>query len=286
LIPDALSAVLKAVGFLSLLQAAGIALVIAVLGRQLAGSVGPVRRLGWLSAATAIVCVTGRQGIEAARMAGEMSGVLDPSMQITALTSSGGKAFAAQIVGLVVIVASLGMSVRSNVPAVIGALLVVAAFTLTGHTSVGTHRWIQAILLGAHLVVIAFWIGGLAGLYIASLREPPATAARVVTAFSAIAMWVVPSIFLVGVGLIVALVPSLAVFSQAYGRLLVLKALLFSVLMGLAAANRWEFGPRIGSGEKLAATSFRRTVAIEYILICATLTATAIMTTFYSPEPA
>jgi len=52
--------------------------------------------------------------------------------------------------------------------------------------------------------------------------------------------------------------------------------------MGLAALNRWRYGATLATVR--AATSFRRIVAAEYVLICAVLSATAIMTTFFSPE--
>jgi len=74
------------------------------------------------------------------------------------------------------------------------------------------------------------------------------------------------------------------VFTRTYGQLLLAKITLFAVLMGLAAGNRWRFGPGIAVGKAAAAQQFRRTVATEYLLICGVLAVTAVMTTFYSPE--
>jgi putative copper export protein len=91
----------------------------------------------------------------------------------------------------------------------------------------------------------------------------------------------VPVILLAGVGLTVLLVPDWAVFRQPYGQLLLAKVALFAVLMALATLNKWTFGPACASGRTRA---FKQAVAVEYVLICAVLAITAILTTFYSPE--
>jgi putative copper export protein len=53
--------------------------------------------------------------------------------------------------------------------------------------------------------------------------------------------------------------------------------------MGLAAMNKWRYGPALAT-TRAAAVGFQRAVMFEYALICAVLIATAIMTTFFSPE--
>jgi putative copper export protein len=97
------------------------------------------------------------------------------------------------------------------------------------------------------------------------------------------AAWVVPLILLAGIGLTAVLVPSLAVFRQPYGQLLLVKVSVFAVLMAMASLNKWRFGPACAEGDTAA---FKRIVVIEYVLICVVLAVTAAMTTFYSPEAA
>jgi putative copper export protein len=65
--------------------------------------------------------------------------------------------------------------------------------------------------------------------------------------------------------------------------LLLAKVTVFALLMGLASLNKWRFGPACAEGDTRA---FKRTVLIEYVLICVVLVITAVMTTFYSPEAA
>ena len=76
----------------------------------------------------------------------------------------------------------------------------------------------------------------------------------------------------------------LAEFRTGYGISLLAKFAGFAVLMGLAAVNKWRLGPAIAGGDARVLASFRRSLAIEYVLICAVLSVTAVMTTFYSPE--
>jgi putative copper resistance protein D len=277
--PDALSVACRAVSFVLLLNAAGISIFIAVFGHLLPDSLPAIAKLGGRLAIGALVFVVGHHALEAARMAGEMGGVVDPAMQAMTMRSSEGAAFGLRMVGLALI--AVGLRRGALAISITGAILATAAFTLTGHTSVTPYRPAAAALLTLHLLVVAFWLGSLWPLYLVAGREPPRTAAHVIDAFSRVAAWVVPVILLAGVGLTVLLVPSWAVFKQPYGLLLLAKVALFAVLMALATLNKWTFGPACAKGQTRA---FKQAVAIEYVLICMVLTITATMTTFYSPE--
>jgi putative copper resistance protein D len=317
--PDVLSVAFRAISFTLLLNAAGIPIFIAAFGRLMPSVVPAARQVGWNLAIGALVFVVGHHALEAARMAGEMSGVMDPAMQKMALLSPGGAAFAARVLGLVLVAVGLrraaplpqrqdaalartagasagaggaladagGASAGAGgargplVIALVGALISTTAFTLVGHTSVSPHRFAAAALVIVHLLVVAFWLGALWPLYLAATKEQPAVAARVVDTFSLAAAWVVPLILLAGIGLTAVLVPSLAVFRQPYGQLLLVKVSVFAVLMAMASLNKWRFGPACARGDTAA---FKRTVVIEYALICVVLAVTAAMTTFYSPE--
>jgi putative copper export protein len=276
-----LSVAFRAVSFVLLLNAAGITIFIAVFGYLLPDSVPATAKLGWRLAIGALVFVAGHHALEAARMAGDMSGLVDPAMQEMTLRSSEGAAFALRMVGLALVALGLRRGARSLAVGVTGAVLAVAAFTLTGHTSVSPYRPAAAALLTLHLLVVAFWLGSLWPLYLAAGREPPPVAAHLIDAFSRVAAWVVPVILLAGVGLTVLLVPDWAVFKQPYGQLLLAKVALFAVLMALATLNKWTLGPACARGRTRA---FKQAVAVEYVLICAVLAITAMMTTFYSPE--
>jgi len=310
--PDALSAALRAVSFALLLNAAGTPIFIAAFGHLVPNSLPDVKKLGSRLAIAALVFVAAHQALEAARMAGEMSGITDPAMQKMALLSPAGATFAARILGLILIIGGMrrtppsaataasdataasthsatpaGASTQAPPPAnalaLVGALMAITSFTLMGHTATNTHRAAAAALITLHLLVVAFWLGSLWPLYLAAKQEQPATAGHLIDRFSATATWAVPLILLAGVGLSALLLPSLATFKQPYGQLLLAKLAGFAVLLAMACLNKYHFGPACAAGNTAA---FQRTVVIEYASICAVLTATAVMTTFFSPEPA
>jgi putative copper export protein len=54
--------------------------------------------------------------------------------------------------------------------------------------------------------------------------------------------------------------------------------------MLLATLNKWRYAPAINRGEAPAIASFQKSVLIEYVLIVAVLSITAVMTSFFSPE--
>jgi putative copper resistance protein D len=283
--PDVISAILRALSFVLLFQAAGVAMFVAIFGRRLDSSRGAICRLGQVAAFAGIVFVAGHYALEAARMAGEMSGMWNPALQGMAWNSPGRAALICRLFGLLLIAVGLqGASVRWTIVALGGALLATIAFTLTGHTVVNTYRGVLAGLLLIHLLVVAFWFGALWPLYIASLRETPARAADLVKRFTAVATWLVPVILLVGIAMALWLLPNLSALSEPYGELLIAKVIGFALLMGLAAANKWRLGPALVHGAVQSGRWFRRSVAVEYVLIAAVLTITAVMTSFFSPE--
>jgi len=283
--PDVISVILRALSFVLLLQAAGVAIFVAIFGRGLASSRAAVRRLGQAAAIAAIVLVAAHYAMEAARMAGEMPGMWDPALQRMAWNSPARAALICRLLGLLLIAVGLqNAGVRGTILAAGGAVLATGAFTLTGHTSVNVHRAALAVLLMLHVLVVAFWFGALWPLYTASLRETPARASDIIERFTAVATWLVPVILLAGIVMAVLLLPNVSALSEPYGKLLIAKVVGFAVLMGLAAANKWRLGPALVHGPVQSGLWFRRAVAAEYVLIAAVLTITAVMTSFFSPE--
>jgi len=282
---DVVSVALRALSFLFVLQATGVALFIAIFGGRLSNSGEPIRCLGRWSALIGLVCVAAHYGLEAARIAGDLSGMWDTSLQETVLRSASGAAFAVRVLGLSLVALALRRAgTLSLALGIIGAVTAAASFTLVGHTAVHSQRWFTGPLLIVHLLIVAFWIGALLPLQIASLREAPETLAKLVHAFSGVAVWLVPGILLAGLGLTIFLVPGIEVFRQPYGLLLLTKVAAFMLLMILAAWNKWRLGPALVGGGREGRLAFQRSLLSEYLLLFATLTVTAVMTTFFSPR--
>src|SRR6266481_3920924 len=105
--PDVVSVILRALSFVLLFQAAGVAIFVAVFGRRLASSQVSVRRLGQAAAIAGIVLVAAHYALEAARMAGEMSGMWDPTLQGMAWNSPAGTALICRLLGLLLFAVGL-----------------------------------------------------------------------------------------------------------------------------------------------------------------------------------
>src|SRR5260370_36085370 len=81
----------------------------------------------------------------------------------------------------------------------------------------------------------------------------------------------------------VLLLPNLSALNEPYGKLLIAKVVGFTLVMGLAAANKWRLGPALALGGVPSARWFRRSVAAEYVLIAAVLAITAGKKSFFFP---
>lgn len=281
---DAVSALVRGLSFVALFQAAGVAIFLALVGRRLAAATQRVRGLGFVSAIAAIALVAAHYALEAARMAGALSGVLDFSLQQMVFESSMSAAWLWRTVGLVLIAGTIRRPGKlATVISLLGAGAIVVAFLFVGHSAIHEDRvWLWP-LLALHLAVVAFWFGSLLPLYAVSRTERAPLAAEIVDDFSRVAVWLVPAIFLAGVAMAILLIERWATFREGYGLLLLAKIGGFSVLMLLAALNKWRYGPALAEGNE-ATAAFQRAVAVEYVLICAVLMVTAVMTTLFSPE--
>lgn len=281
---DVISVILRALSFIALFQAAGVAIVVAMFGHLLERSSERIRTVGFVSALAGLLFVAVHYAMEAARMAGTLAGALDLSLQQLVLDSPMSTAAGLRLLGLILIASTIRrQGVVPTLAGLAGVLCVAVAFTFVGHTADGTRGAWLAIALTLHLIVVAFWFGGLVPLHIVSRLEHGERTAGIVAAFTRIATVVVPGLFLLGVALTVALVDRWEVFAESYGVLLIAKATGFALLMGLASLNKWRYGPALAktSGATIA---FQRAVAAEYLLICGVLITTAVMTAFFSPS--
>jgi putative copper resistance protein D len=282
---DTVSIILRASGFVALFQAAGMAIYLSLFQSQLdTGLIRAHRRLGTSAAVAALVLVAAHFCMEPARMGGGFASIGDPVMQELALDSPLARALAWRISGLLILLPGLAITAAPGRPlALMGAALVLVSFTQVGHSTTLSPRPVLAGILLLHVAIAAFWFGALLPLRAVAMRGPPENAARIAESFSRIAIWLVPTLFAAGVGMAVLMMRTWEALTAPYGRLLVLKVAIFTLLMALAALNRWRYVPALAAGDALARRAFGRTAMVEFLLISAVLAATAMLTTLYSP---
>lgn len=284
MILDLLSAVLRGLGFLAILQAGGALLFLAAMQRHMASSRQGTLRLVRRSALAGMLLLVAQYLLEPARMSGAVSGILDTSLHGYLLHTNAALALLLRAAGLVLLLLAVrndGAWLRSV--GIAGALLAAASFAATGHTSHAPDRWLLGPLLGLHVLIVQCWFGALLPLRLVAARETSAVATFIVRQFSRFATWTVPAILVAGVLIAWRLLPDATALARPYGIGLLFKLLVFALLLGIAAFNKWRLAPALEHGGQLAARRFRRSVEIEFALLAAVLLGTATLTTFWSP---
>jgi putative copper export protein len=283
---DAVAVALRALGFFAAVQAAGAALFSSIFAERLDRSMSAIAKSTVFTAGAALLLTVAAQVTAPARLVGSLEGIFDGPLQVLMLASDAGAATAVRVLGLVLVVLGTGREDRLRGTAVLfGAVLVVVSFAFMGHTAADEHRWLAAVLLIWHLAVVALWFGALQPLRIGCRDEDMATSGALLTRFSGLAGRLVPTVFLAGAGLAILLLPGWDALTTPYGRLLLTKVAVFSMLLGLAALNKWRYGPRVTRGDTAALGTLRRIVLLEWWLVATVLVVTAVMTALFSPSP-
>lgn len=285
MLPDVLSAVLRGLSFVAMAQAVGAVLFLLLFESGLGKSRFRIRRAARSALVWGLVLVPAQFLLEAARMSGSLSGLVNWDLQVFSLSTVVAKVAGVRVVGLIALVVALQASgVFRGTATVAGVVLITVSFALMGHTTMPSVGWLLAPAIVLHVLIVAFWFGSLRPLILVVQNESSLEAARVVEQFSRMAVVAVPLIFLAGLLMTIRLLPDWQAISSPYGFGLLGKMLAFAVLMGLAALNKWRLGPALARGGDAVARRFRLAAAVEWLIITLVLFGTAMLTTFLSPS--
>jgi len=275
---------LRALSFIAIFQAAGIFIFLKIFESQLTLSVDIIRKLGFISSVVAILLTVTYHFSVPARFTGSFGGILDSSMQLLLMKSNAGIARTVRVAGLcLLVIACLKRGHIQKTVGLLGVMMILLSFACMGHTTTHSQRWLVGSLLVFHLGVVMFWFGAFLPLYIVARDEMISQAGSLILKFSSIALWLVPMILVAGVLISVALLPTFWSLFTPYGGLILAKVCGFGVLMGLAALNKWRFGPKILAGHASSLTALQRIVVVEWFLVATLLAFTGIMTALFSP---
>ncbi|MEO9326991.1 copper resistance D family protein [Gordonia aurantiaca] len=183
---------------------------------------------------------------------------------------SGTSEMVALVVGLLIVVwAVLDLLTDIDVPVlVVGALagIGVLATAIAGHAG---NTAIGPILVGAHALAAAWWVGVLAAIAI-SVRGRSGWA-RSLPAFSGYATWAVGIIAVTGVVAAITQLDAPAdLFTTGYGRVLVAKVVMLAALVGVAVRHRRRWLPAVERHRTTEVVSIRNAV-IEVALMAVVL---------------
>ena len=235
----------KTAAYAACLAAAGSALCRLALARRDHDTARATGRIAVAAAATAAALSVLRVPVRASfLMGGTFSGAFDPAIVGMVVESPLGTSLWLRLAGLALICLVVLNRPAARVAAGLGAALVCASFALRGHT-LEEPRLVLGLLVTLHLLGLAFWVGVFAPLHRLAGRDAHAAGA-LAAEFSAWAVRVVPALAAAGVALFVILTADpLAALGTPYGQLLAVKLALFTLLLGLAALNRYRLTPAL-----------------------------------------
>jgi putative copper resistance protein D len=217
--------------------------------------------------------------LRGANLTGDASGLMDLEMLGLLWSTPVGTAIALRLFGLGVLIVGLFMARGGIVLSALGGVVAVWSFGHIGHIS-DRGSAVLDVALTLHLITVAIWIGILTPLQrLARETATYAEAAKVGHRFGLVASFTVPALIVAGGYMSYTLVGSIAALIQTgYGQALVIKVLLVAVLLGLAAANKLRFMPRLKVGDASAAKHLTKSISIEWVVVVLVLAVTAVLT--------
>ena len=217
--------------------------------------------------------------LRGANLTGDASGLMDLEMLGLLWSTPVGTAIALRLFGLGVLIVGLLMARGGIVLSALGGVVAVWSFGHIGHIS-DRGSAVLDVALTLHLITVAIWIGILTPLQrLARKTATYAEAAKVGHRFGLVASFTVPALIVAGGYMSYTLVGSIAALIQTgYGQALVIKVLLVAVLLGLAAANKLRFMPRLKVGDASAAKHLTKSISIEWVVVVLVLAVTAVLT--------
>ena len=185
---------------------------------------------------------------------------------------------------LALLLATLALLRAHPVSATLPALLVVAVQAAHGHgMAIGGVFGPLFELDLLHLLAAAVWIGGLVPLLLVTARAPVHAAAQAARWFSPIGKWAVVVLFVAAILQAAGLVGSpSALKATPYGRMVLLKAALFCLLLALALLNRYRLAPALRSPDRQA---IRRRLLVSIGLQSLAALATVTVATYLGSLP-
>jgi len=221
--------------------------------------------------------------VSAASMSDALSGMWDGSLVRLIWQAGAGRINAVRVLGLAL--AALGMTRdRPAWWAVFGAAAAATSFAWSGHTRALNPSSLPTLLVGVHLLGVAFWLGALVALRLIASNPDPAGVAPSVARFGAAALFVVSGLIAAGLGLLWIMLGDLTqLWGSPYGRYAMLKLTFVAGLLGLAAFNKLSLTPRLLAHDSRALRALRGSIRLELLLGALILLATAVLTTVTGP---
>ncbi len=271
----ALLAAARAIHFASLMTIFGGGTYGALLRRAgLWGSLPKGTRVLFATAATlAIVSAIGWFCLIVGQMSGSWQDSLDPAiLRLATFDTRFGQIFVGRSIGLIVLwlMCALGIgSDRLRIAILAGLLLASLGPISHPAASGGDIAIVGAINDATHLLTAGFWLGGLVILatFVRRHWADPASLLGALRLFSIWGTTVVALLVVTGLINAISILPiSQMSLSNSYFDLLLVKVGLASMMIGLAALNRWHFAPALRADGERATQHLASSIRSEIVL--------------------
>ena len=158
----------------------------------------------------------------------------------------------------------------------IGALLLAASFSQTGHVAGLTWQW--QLLLTLHMLAISAWVGSLLPLWQSCYRLAPDRLLALMQQFGRAAVMVLLVLISCGVLILLQLLDSpTALFVTDYGRLMLFKLMLVAAMLLLAAWHKFSLVKALAQQQN--SRLLARSIFIEMLLALLVLATSSSFTT-------
>jgi putative copper export protein len=242
-----------------------------------------IRRAVWGLSIVSIGGGAAQVMVSAGSMSDAASGMWDGSLLGMIWQAGAGRANAIRDLGLVL--AALGIARhRPSWWSLFAAAAAATSFAWSGHARALNLGSLPIVLVGGHLLGIAFWLGALVAFGLVARGREAAAVALPVARFGAAALFVVGGLMAAGLGLLWMLLGDFTeLWRSAYGRVVMLKLSFVAGLLCLAAFNKLSLTPRLLAGDARALQALRTSIRLELSLGGLILLATAALTTVTGP---
>ena len=236
------------------------------------------RRMTIQFAAIGLVSALSIFALTGAQLTGDFTGAFDPQILGLLWQTPVGTAFYLRVLGFTFIIIGFFTGRMSRIITTSSCIIVLASFLTIGHVT-EFPSILFPVLLVIHLAGITLWIGILFPLYrLSSDPKQITTTGEIAHRFGRWALYFVPVLLFAGGWLAYKLVNSFEkLFTTGYGQNLIVKVVLVTGLLGLAAINKLRFVPALRAGDFEAQKHFKSSVLFEVILVFFILAATAVL---------
>ncbi|MBB4930736.1 putative copper resistance protein D [Lipingzhangella halophila] len=165
------------------------------------------------------------------------------------------------------------------------ALAGVVPPALTGHSATAGSHELAVTGLALHVLAICLWVGGLAAVTFHALRPGGEHAALAVRRFSRFALWAYIGVAIGGAASAISRLYAVQeLYTTPYGRIILVKIVLFGVLGYLGWLHRRSVVPRIGEASGRA--RFVRVAGGEIVIMAAVVGISVALSRTAPPPPA